>query len=38
VLALAGLCAAGFAAYFAAIHLSGVQPLGLLFSRLRRSR
>jgi putative peptidoglycan lipid II flippase len=37
-LALAGLCAAGFAAYFTAIHLCGVQPLGLLFRRLRRSR
>jgi putative peptidoglycan lipid II flippase len=36
-LALAGLCATGFAAYFAAIHVSGVQPLGQLFRRLRRS-
>src|SRR5690606_30822553 len=36
--ALAALCAAGLAAYFAAIHFSGVQPLGLLFRRLRRSR
>lgn len=34
--ALLALCAIGFVAYFAAIHFSGVQPLGQLLRRLRR--
>jgi putative peptidoglycan lipid II flippase len=34
--ALVGLCGIGFVAYFAAIHFSGVQPLGMLLKRLRR--
>jgi putative peptidoglycan lipid II flippase len=36
VLALGALCGIGFVAYFAAIHFSGVQPLGMLLKRLRR--
>jgi putative peptidoglycan lipid II flippase len=36
LLALAALCAIGFVAYFAAIHYSGVQPLGMLLKRLKR--
>lgn len=35
-LALAGLCLAGLVVYFAAIHVTGVQPMGLLLRRLRR--
>ncbi|WP_417309120.1 murein biosynthesis integral membrane protein MurJ [Devosia sp.] len=34
--ALAALCIIGAGAYFLAIHLTGVQPLGLLLRRLRR--
>ena len=30
------LCSIGFVLYFAAIHFSGVQPLGMLLRRLRR--
>jgi putative peptidoglycan lipid II flippase len=36
LLALAALCAVGLLAYFAAIHLSRVQPMGMLLRRLRR--
>jgi putative peptidoglycan lipid II flippase len=36
--ALAGLCGLGLVSYFAAIHVSGVQPLGTLLSRLRRGK
>jgi putative peptidoglycan lipid II flippase len=36
VVALLALCIVGFVAYFAAIHFSGVQPLGMLLRRLRR--
>jgi putative peptidoglycan lipid II flippase len=36
LVALAALCSIGLAAYFAAIHLCGVQPLGMLLKRLRR--
>jgi putative peptidoglycan lipid II flippase len=36
LLALAALCGIGFVAYFAAIHFTGVQPLGMLLKRLRR--
>jgi putative peptidoglycan lipid II flippase len=36
LIALAGLCAIGFFAYFAAIHVSGVQPMRQLLRRLRR--
>jgi putative peptidoglycan lipid II flippase len=36
LVALAALCGIGFVAYFAAIHYSGVQPLGMLLKRLRR--
>lgn len=35
--ALAALCTIGLVAYFAAIHLTRVQPLGLLLKRLRRA-
>ncbi|MHB1110024.1 MAG: murein biosynthesis integral membrane protein MurJ [Devosia sp.] len=34
--ALAALCTIGFVGYFAAIHFTGVQPLGMLLKRLRR--
>jgi putative peptidoglycan lipid II flippase len=34
--ALAALCVVGLVAYFAAIHFSGVQPMGMLLKRLRR--
>lgn len=37
-LALLALCILGAALYFALVHLSGVQPLGGLLRRLRRSR
>ncbi len=33
---LFALCAIGLVAYFGAVHLTGVQPLGMLLSRLRR--
>ena len=36
VIALAALCAIGLFAYFAAIHVSRVQPMGQLLRRLRR--
>jgi putative peptidoglycan lipid II flippase len=36
IVALLALCVVGFVGYFAAIHLSGVQPLGMLLRRLRR--
>ena len=36
LLALAALCATGLVAYFGAIHVTRVQPLGLLLKRLRR--
>lgn len=36
LIALASLCFVGLVAYFAAIHVSGVQPLGMLLKRLRR--
>ena len=36
LVALLALCAIGLVAYFAAIHFSGVQPLGMLLKRLRR--
>ena len=35
-LALLGLCIAGLLAYFGAVHVTGVQPLGMLLRRLRR--
>lgn len=34
---LAVLCTFGMALYFAAVHVTGAQPLGQLFGRLRRS-
>jgi len=36
LVALAALCSIGLAAYFAAIHFTRVQPLGMLLGRLRR--
>ena len=36
LVALTALCVVGFVFYFAAIHFSGVQPLGMLLRRLRR--
>jgi len=36
LVALLALCTIGFVGYFAAIHFSGVQPLGMLLKRLRR--
>jgi putative peptidoglycan lipid II flippase len=36
IVALLALCAVGFVGYFAAIHVTGVQPLGMLLRRLRR--
>ena len=36
LLALAALIGIGIVGYFAAIHFSGVQPLGMLLKRLRR--
>ena len=35
-LALLALCVIGLVGYFAAIHFSGVQPMGMLLKRLRR--
>ena len=37
LLALGGLMTLGLALYFAAVHFSGAQPLGLLLKRLRRN-
>ena len=34
--ALGALCGIGFVGYFAAVHFSGVQPMGMLLKRLRR--
>ena len=34
---LGGLMTLGFALYFAAVHFSGAQPLGLLLKRLKRN-
>ncbi|MDP1731797.1 MAG: murein biosynthesis integral membrane protein MurJ [Devosia sp.] len=36
LVALLALCAIGFVGYFAAVHFTGVQPLGMLLKRLRR--
>lgn len=36
IFALLLLCTVGFVGYFAAVHFSGVQPLGMLLRRLRR--
>ena len=36
LVALGALCAFGLALYFALIHVSGAQPMGMLLKRLRR--
>jgi putative peptidoglycan lipid II flippase len=36
LVALALLCGIGLVLYFALVHLSGAQPMGLLLRRLRR--
>jgi putative peptidoglycan lipid II flippase len=36
VVALGALCTIGLVAYFAAVHFTGVQPMGMLLKRLRR--
>jgi putative peptidoglycan lipid II flippase len=33
---LGALCTIGLVAYFAAVHFTGVQPMGMLLKRLRR--